>query len=167
MLKPAYPYKEKLQKAYNKIVFDDFYKFYNNSQWWSHEFTLMNDSWKSLEFVSVDSNDEVIGFLKADIEHPEGYISGLGAMNLTNKANYCFSKDLDQFLKDLFVKFNFYKITFNVVVGNPIEKMYDKYIKKYGGKVVGYFKQHVMLQDGKLYDRKYYEIFREDFLREA
>ncbi|MFA5307251.1 MAG: hypothetical protein WC365_07430, partial [Candidatus Babeliales bacterium] len=129
MLKLAYPYKEKLQKAYNKIVYEDFYKFYNNGQWWSHEFILANDSWKSLEFVSVDSNDEIIGFLKADIERPEGYISGLGVMSFAMKSSYCFSKDMYQFLRDLFVKFNFYKITFNVVIGNPVEKMYDKYVE--------------------------------------
>ena len=65
----------------------------------------------------------------------------------------------------LFEKFNFYKIEFGVVVGNPIEKMYDKYIQKYGGQIVGIFKSTTKLQDGEFADMKYYEIFRDEYLK--
>jgi len=50
-------------------------------------------------------------------------------------------------------------------MGNPIEKMYDKYINKYGGRIIGINKQSTKLQDGNYYDVKYYEIFRDDYLR--
>jgi hypothetical protein len=141
-------------------VLNDFYKYYNNGSWWGNVVTLSDDTWKTLEFVSVNENDEVIGFLKADIQRPENYVNGLGILNFGHKANVTFSKDLHKFLHDLFDVFGYYKICFSVVCGNPIEKMYDKYVLKNGGHIVGTFKKDVMLHDGKLYDRKHYEIFK-------
>ena len=56
------------------------------------------------------------------------------------------------------------KIVFTVVVGNPVEPKYDRLISRYGGRIVGIHKDHVMLPDGRLYDEKVYEIFRTDYL---
>ncbi|MDE7445913.1 MAG: hypothetical protein K2N15_09485 [Lachnospiraceae bacterium] len=72
--------------------------------------------------------------------------------------------DLEKALKDIFTKFNFNKLKFSVVIGNPIEKAYDKAIKRYGGKIIGIEKQETRLIDGKLYDVKRYEIMRSDYL---
>ena len=80
--------------------------------------------------VSVDNQDNVIGFLRASIIRTSEKVSSLGIINFYDK-NLTFSRDLYQFLKELFEKYNFRKIEFNVVIGNPIEKMYDKYIDKY------------------------------------
>ena len=43
--------------------------------------------------------------------------------------------------------------------------MYDKFISKYGGRIVGIKQKDTMLFDGKLYDTKMYEIFTEDYLK--
>ncbi|MPM00604.1 hypothetical protein SDC9_46831 [bioreactor metagenome] len=42
--------------------------------------------------------------------------------------------------------------------------MYDKIAKKYGGNIVGVQHQSTILQDGTLYDEKFYELFRSDYL---
>jgi hypothetical protein len=52
---------------------------------------------------------------------------------------------------------------FNVVIGSPNEKIYDRLIKLYNGRIVGVFKKDVRLMDNKLYDVKHYEIFKDDF----
>ena len=57
------------------------------------------------------------------------------------------------------------KLEFTVVVGNPIEKTYDKLIKKYGGNIVGVKHKNCKLIDNKYYDEKIYEIFREDYIK--
>jgi RimJ/RimL family protein N-acetyltransferase len=67
------------------------------------------------------------------------------------------------FITDLFNKNGFNKINFCVAIGNPAEKMYDKIVRKYGGKIVGIFKNDVRLWDGKIYDTKHYEILKEEF----
>lgn len=54
-------------------------------------------------------------------------------------------------------------MNFIVVVGNPIEKSYDKMIKKYGGRIVGTYKEDVKLIDGEYYDKKLYEILASEY----
>lgn len=76
-----------------------------------------------------------------------------------------FGRDLGKALTDIFEKFNFNKLKFSVVVGNPIEKSYDRMIQKYGGRVVGIFREDARLIDGNLYDVKQYEILRSDYMR--
>lgn len=165
MLKLAYNYLSELNNTYREIVFDDKYKFYNTSGYWTYELTIGNCNWSELDFVSVDKNDKILGYLGAGIDRNLNKIDYLRVLNFSNKDNIIFSKDLYKFIIDLFIKFNFRKIEFNVTVGNPIERMYDKYCLKYGGRIVGVKKQDVKLQDGKYYDNKLYEIFREDFVK--
>ena len=68
-----------------------------------------------------------------------------------------------QALKDIFEKFHFRKLIFSVVIGNPIEKTYDRMIQKYGGRIVGIQRQQVKLIDGQFYDVKMYEILSDDY----
>lgn len=67
-------------------------------------------------------------------------------------------------IKDIFSKYQYKKIVFSVLIGNPIEPKYDRIIKRSGGRIVGVHKEHVMLPDGKLYDEKVYEICRDEYL---
>lgn len=65
--------------------------------------------------------------------------------------------------KDIFEKFHFRKLSFSVVVGNPIEPQYDKLIKKYGGRIVGIQEAQTKLIDNKYYDVKLYEILEDQY----
>jgi RimJ/RimL family protein N-acetyltransferase len=87
----------------------------------------------------------------------------LGIINFTDDI-ITIGKDLRQAIKDIFEKFNFHKLSYCVVVGNPIEKAYDKLTPKYGGRIVGVERQHTKLFDNKYYDVKRYEILREDYI---
>ena len=162
MLKPAYPYKEKLQQKYNEIIFQDKYMFYNCDAYWRYDFKISENSWDSIELVSVDTQDNVIGFFRAALDRPSEKVYSLGVANFYD-ANAVFAKDLKQFILGLLFKFNFRKIEWTVVIGNPAEKMYDRFISKYGGNITGVHKETVKLQDGKYYDMKGYELFRSEF----
>ena len=67
-------------------------------------------------------------------------------------------------IDDIFKKFNFRKLSFGVYVGNPIEKSYDRLIRKYGGRIVGIKIEDTRLIDGKFYDFKMYEIFKNEYI---
>lgn len=164
ILKLAITYKDKLNKVFQNVVFQDKYKFYNFENYWQYNMKLSEDSWNDIEFVSVDDKDNIRGFLRAGISRTSDKVSSLGIMNFYD-TNVTFSRDLYKFLTDLFDKFSFRKIEFTVVVDNPVEKMYDKYIEKYGGSIVGIKKEGTKLLDGNYYDVKIYEIFREDYLK--
>jgi hypothetical protein len=76
---------------------------------------------------------------------------------------YTFGRDVITAVKDIFEKYRFNKLDFSVVCGNPIEKTYDKLIKRYNGRVVGIREQEARLLDGKLYDVKEYELLAERY----
>lgn len=145
------------------IAFDEKYKFYNANSYYDYNTNLADSSWNQLDFVSM-KNNEIIGFLSAKIDRGNDSVSSLRIINFY-EMNLTFSKDFHQFLTDLFTKFNFRKICFSVVIGNPAEKMYDKYIREYSGRIVGTYKEEVKLYDGKYYDFKVYELFKNDFER--
>ena len=54
-------------------------------------------------------------------------------------------------------------MNFSVVIGNPIEESYDKMIAKYGGRIIGIYKEDVKLTDGEYYDLKTYEILASEY----
>jgi hypothetical protein len=165
MLAYAYPFQEQLNKTHQEYINTnpDKINFVQIDSY--HRFTvnLKEDAWTRIEKVSLDKDKNILGFLSASISRPDNYVFSLGIVRYIDTMSYTFSKDLHRFLKDLFEYYNMHKITFSVVVGNPIEKMYDRIIQKYCGRVVGYNKDHSMLIDGKRYDNKIYEILKSEY----
>lgn len=162
MLKPALLYQEQLQQKYIETWYDDRYKYYHTNGW--HERINIDDNdWNRHQFVSINKDNQVIGYISYRVDRTNNSCNGFGAINFTNDS-ITFGKDLATVLQNIFIKFNFHKLNFCVIIGNPIEKQYDKLIKKYNGRIVGYYKDDSKLHDGQYYDRKLYEIMRKDFL---
>lgn len=104
--------------------------------------------------VNVDKDDRVLGFFRANISKESDKISSIGIINFYNR-NIVFSRDMYNFLIGLFEKFNFRKIEWTVVVGNDnAEKIYDKIINKYGGRIVGIKNKSTNLIYGLYYIRR-------------
>jgi len=162
VLKLAFPYKDKLNRAWQAIVFNEKYQFYYRGSWWDYTVNLDNNSWNSIQMVSVDTKDNIVGFFSASIDRESYKISGISAINFKD-VNITFSKDLYRFLSELFTKYNFRKIEWRVIVGNPAEKLYDKIIKKYGGNVIGIRHETIITTDGIFRDEKEYEIFKYEY----
>lgn len=163
MLKLAYKYQQELNKKYSEIIFQDRYKWWNNGACWDYSKEMDKDSYNKLQLVSVDKDNNVLGFLEAIVDRTNNRISSISLMNF-GKISHEFSKDVLRFIYFLFMKQNFRKINFHVIVGNPAELIYDKFVNKYGGRVVGTFKEDVKLEDGMFYDNKHYELFRDDYI---
>lgn len=159
----ALPYEAELKEKMRATWYDEKYKFYHNS--WHDDINLKMDDWHKLSFVSVDSDDKVIGFINFEVDRITNSVCNVSIINFTNDKTI-FGLDLHRAFNDMFIKFNFNKINFSVVCGNPIESSYDRAVKRYGGRIVGYHKAHTRLIDNKLYDTKHYEIMREDYIRE-
>lgn len=163
MLQPAQKYESELKSLILDTWYDDKYKYFRANTY-SSTMTFKDGNYNSHDFASINNDGEVIGYISYDLNRSDGSVYNLIIVNFTDE-KLSFGRDLYKALSDIFLRYKFRKLMFCIVVGNPIEKSYDKWISKYGGRIVGTYYKDVMLDDGELYDRKLYEIFREDFLK--
>ena len=163
MIEPAIKYETQLKEKFVDIMFNPKYQFYFGQ--YSYFPALEKNNWNCHDFVSVNSKGDVIGYIGYTIIRAVYKICDLKIINFSDKDTIVFSRDLGNTLKDIFEKYAFNKLEFNVYVGNPIEKSYDKACLRYGGRIVGVSKNHIKLQDGKIYDNKMYEILKEDYFK--
>ena len=167
MLKPAINYKDQLEKL-KSIIFDneDKYKYYINNDYINYKIQTIEDSdWSCIQQVSVNEKNEVQGYFSANID-PPFRITNLGFTNFyldSKKLQMSFIRDMLAFIDYLFTYRKFEKIEWCVIIGNPAERLYDKFRNEYKGRVVGIFTKSKRLIDGNIYDVKWYELMREDY----
>lgn len=161
MLDVAIRHKEELIELFRSIWFKEKYKFWNCGNWYE-EWSPEESTWNSCQFVSLNGKGNVIGFMGYHIDRGNDFIYALNIINFTDDMA-TFGLDCGKILRDLFERFHFRKVNFKVVVGNPIEKTYDRIIEKYGGSICGYQRKNVRLIDNQFYDEKIYEIFADEY----
>jgi RimJ/RimL family protein N-acetyltransferase len=162
ILDVANKYQDEIELLMMNTWYDDKYKYFYASNY-REKLNLKENNWDSHDFVSINKDGEIIGLISYGIDRPSNFVDSLCIINFTDD-KITFGRDIGIVLVNIFEKFNYRKIEFSVIAGNPIEKSYDKLIHKYGGRIVGIYKDHVKLMDNKYYDEKMYEIFREDYL---
>lgn len=163
VLRQAYLYSNQLTECFANIADDEYFKYYISS-YSVFELDLKGNDWGDRSYVSVDKDNNVIGYLHYSIDRYSNNVYDFVIVNFTKKINVTFALDLKKFLLDVFLKFNFDKAEWCVIVGNPIEKSYDKICEIAGGRIVGTFKRNIKLFDNEYYDKKFYEVLREDFI---
>lgn len=163
MLDIAQKYESELKKLLIDTWYEDKYKFYHNSVY-SQSYKAEESTWSKHEFVSINKNGNIIGYIGYCVDREAEKVYSLAAINFSDD-KITFGRDIAETVKNIFVKYNFRKLSYNVVVGNPVESTYDKMTEKYGGRIVGTHKEDVKLIDNKYYDSKEYEIFRENFMK--
>jgi hypothetical protein len=162
MLDLAAKYETELQLLFANITFDEKYKYlYSNS--YRDKYKASDSTWSKHEFVSIHKG-KILGYLKYGIDRDSNIANAMQIVNFY-EPNIIFAKDLLQFLKDIFEKFNFRKLNFCCFIGNPIEEQYDKLCIKFGGRIVGIKKENDKLIDNQYYDVKLYEILKKDYLK--
>lgn len=163
MLDFAGKYEKELQLLFLNIAYNPKYMFYNNTSY-RDNYESSKSTWDKHEFVSLDKDNKIIGYFKYSISRSTLSCSNFQIVNFTNDNQIIFGRDFVKMIDDIFTKFNFRKITYGVVIGNPIEKTYDKLTKKYDGKIVGVYSKDSLLIDNQYYDYKVYELFRDNYI---
>lgn len=163
MLKPAIMYKDQLRIKMSEIFLDRAYRYYFVGGREYIELNINEDTWNSYSFVSVDSNDEIVGMIAAEIDRVAYGVTEISAINFANSKKLLYAKDMNSVFKFLLSK-NFNRIGWTVIVGNPAEKQYDRYCKNNGCRIVG-IKRNAVCIDNQLFDIKMYEINPKDFRR--
>lgn len=162
MLKQAILYSEGLKKKYMEAMCDDYFKFYSGCSYRSFDIEVLKDDWNTIQRVSVDTSGNVIGYMSVEINRDSRNVTGFGIMNFTKHPSVVFANDLLKFMRELKENYNANKFEFWAYVGSEAEKMYKKFISRYGGNIVGINTRSQKLSDGKYYDSTIFEIMRED-----
>jgi len=170
MLDNAKKYEAELVGLFHNIAYDSFYNFEQMCNF-RETFKVPDNTWEGAYFTSM-LDGEIIGYIAYSIERSANYAHGLNILHFKNekikassreKEYWVFGRDVMTALKDVFERFGFNKLCFACVIGNPIEKTYDRLIKRYGGRIVGTFRKDRRLITGRLYDVKHYEILAEEY----
>lgn len=164
MLDLAVKYEDKLKLLFANIAMDEEYMFFDLNSW-RDEIQIDKSTWNIHQFVSLNRKGEVIGYFKYNINRDTRICGGLAIVNFKKDSlSKCFGNDLRQVIDDILNRYQFEKVGFGVVVGNPAEKFYDKYISKIGGRIIGVYEKDCRLLDGNYYDYKTYEVLKEGYL---
>ena len=163
MLKPAQLYKDEL----NEKMIETWYKpenIYYHGGTGEYTIDLPDNNKNRHDFVSVDKYGDVIGYISYCIDWESMVVNNLGIISF-DKGNLEFVKDLYQVICDVFEVYHMNKMEFFCYADNPALRGYRNFIKKYGGKECGYFRQITKLRDGKLHDSVCFEIMASEFHR--
>ena len=166
MLVEAIRFKEMLSQQLIKISSDP---FFDNLSGCYCDFNkdIQDSNWNKHQFVSLENGYNIVGYLEANIDRTIRSVDSLAIINFKKTWSPTFSKDLKEFVFLLFFRYNYEKINFFTNTNTRNEKIYDKFVNRYGGRIVGTFMRHKMLQSGIIVDCKHYEITKEAFKNKA
>lgn len=165
MLDFAYYNQMELNLCIEKVVNNKDLYFYFMFPYKFFSINIENSERNSIQFVSKNSEGNIIGYLAAYINHFDNSIENLDIINFTGKTNITFSKDVKLFFDYIFNNKGFRKIIFHVISKNPSVNLYRKLIKRLGGREVGILKRNKKLTNNEYYDEIIFEIFIDEYFK--
>lgn len=163
MLRPAQLYSEKLQEENAKTWYKTEYMYWNGGTG-DCDINLPDNNYEKHCFVSIDGNDNIIGYISYAVDWSAMSADRFGAISF-DKGNVMFAKDLYQAICDIFEKYHMNRMQWCCYMDNPAIKGYRNFIKKHGGVECGHYRQVAKLIDGKLHDSVQFEILAREFRR--
>lgn len=163
MLKPAQLYAEELQRKNTEAWYKPENIFWNGGAGDS-SFNFPDNNYDSHCFVSIDKNNQVIGYIGYAVDWVAMSADRFGIISY-DKGNLEFAKDLYKAICDLFEVYHMNRVSWMAFADNPAIRGYRNFIKKHGGRECGYHRQVAKLQDGRLHDSVEFEILAEEFVR--
>ena len=163
MLRPAQLYEQQLQEENTKAWYKLENIFWNGGSGDS-TIELPENNYDSHNFVSVDKNGKVIGYISYAVDWSAMSADSFGAISF-DKGNIEFARDLYTAICDIFEKYSMNRMSWWCYADNPAIRGYRSFIRKHGGRECGYLMQFTRLQDGKLHDSVLFEIMSDEFKR--
>lgn len=161
MLRPAQLYAQLLQeenvKAWYKLE-----NMYWNGGAGDDDISLPDNNYEKHCFVSVNSEDDILGYISYIPDWEEMSVRGVRIISYRKKSVE-FARDVYTAICNIFDVYNMNRIEWKCYADNPAIRGYRRFIKRYGGRECGYYRQDTKLQDGKLHDSVAFEILAEEF----
>ncbi len=163
MLDFAINHKEQLLNIHREFVTKNTLhcKFFLATNWFNYTLTVEDSSWDKIQMVSLDSSGQVVGYLSAAIDAAQQKVTDFSLISYKKGMNRNLYPDANKFMEELLTRFR--KVSFYSFVSSPADKINDKIIKRFNGRVAGIAKEHTILLDNKIYDLKTYEIISQTF----
>jgi len=161
MIKNGYLYKESLAKLYTERWYDPHYKWwFSGSAHWELELDSSDENRR--HFVSINSKGEIIGHFSYRFDYESRNACNFGMILFDPKYKALFGRDILRHIDTLFNEWNCHSMVWQVIIGNPAEALYDKFIRHYGGRIVGTYKDDACIY-GKYYDTKAYQLLHSEY----
>lgn len=154
MLKPAYLYKDELEKKFAEVMYDDDYFLYMG---YAHGHGLPKIGTFDNEYQwAIVSKEKVIGWFAYRVQPETDTVFDFGLYSF-NRGNPIIGKDVFCKMKELVKKHR--RLEWRVIGGNPVIRHYDKFCCLNGGKRVTL---HKVVKDtnGFYRDEHIYEIVK-------
>jgi hypothetical protein len=158
MLVAAQNYRNELKSCLVNCWYKDKYIHYFSGEY--NEFTVPDNALWRRDFVHLSKEGKVDGYFSYDYNDMDKCIRNIGLISFVDNGGLLVKNVLEH-IKTLFMK-GAQRLEFSAFIDNPATKIYDRLIKRYGGKVVGEL-HRTYYYDGIYHDRKIYEILREDY----
>lgn len=83
-------------------------------------------------YAIVDSNNKLLGFLSYYIDWYSSSVSRFGLISFC-KGNFTLGRDLYNEMNKFINEYKLHRIEWRMVGGNPVERSYDRFCKKFNG----------------------------------
>lgn len=161
MLKPAILYADELLRKMKRTWYDPKYFPYYSEEMYLPEF---GEPKGRRDFVSVDKNDNVIGYFSYQIDRRISGAYNFGIISF-DMGNLTFVRDIQQGVDEIFTKYHLNRMDWMCYASNPALRGYRKFVNRYGGREVGKLTQASITADGVLQDVYLFEIMAKDYLK--
>lgn len=161
MLKPAQLYATKLNDKFISSWYDLSNIYYNGAPG-SFSIELPDNNIDTHNFVSVDSDNNIIGYICYSITWNTRSANHFGIISF-DKGNLKFIKDVMISIDECFTKYNLNRVEWYCYEDNPAINMYRNFIKHHGGVQSSYYREVSLLMDGKLHNTVGFEILKSEY----
>lgn len=132
MLKPAILYKNVIIRAFQERFYTDDMMYETGcNENWSPDISECPDAF-TFQFAVVNKANECVGFIGFKVDWYSSCAYNFGIMSF-DKGNVLIGKALKEVMDKIIHEFKLHRIEWRMVGGNPVEKHYDKFCKKYNG----------------------------------
>lgn len=132
MLKPATLYKNEIQKKMAEYSYSDDMMYYTGWIGFSLPDISENSNGSTYQYAIVD-NDKLIGYFTYQIDWYVSSVDGFGLFSF-DRNNRIIGIDVYREIKKIINEYKIHRMSWRMIGGNPVEKHYDKFCKRYGGK---------------------------------
>ncbi len=156
MLIPAILKKNEILNEFRKLQYTDdlMYEVGSCDNWMPN--IVEEPEKETYQYAIVDSKEKLIGYISYQIDWYSSQAHNFGLMSF-DRGNVLIGKELFSIMTNLIDNFKLHRISWYMVSGNPVERSYDKFCKKYNGRKI-VLKDCFKDRYGKYHDSITYEI---------